>query len=98
LYQHGVAASELYNARIMHHIHEKLGLEFTPTEQRGKKIWELSGISREDVSKFSARSVSIKEALETVEAEFIERHGHAPTPAQRNKLAQQATLATRPEK
>jgi conjugative relaxase-like TrwC/TraI family protein len=98
LYQHGVAASELYNARIMHHIHEQLGLEFTPTEQRGKKIWELAGISRDDVSKFSARSVSIKEALETVEAEFIERHGHAPTPAQRNKLAQQATLATRPEK
>ena len=98
LYQHGVAASELYNARIMHHINTKLGLEFTPTEQRGKKIWELAGISRDDVAKFSARSVSIKEALETVEAEFIERHGHAPTPAQRNKLAQQATLATRPEK
>nr|WP_269929318.1 MobF family relaxase [Kocuria massiliensis] len=98
LYQHGVAASELYNARIMHHINTQLGLEFTPTEQRGKKIWELSGISRDDVSKFSARSVSIKEALATVEAEFIERHGHAPTAAQRNKLAQQATLATRPEK
>ncbi|MUN56023.1 relaxase domain-containing protein [Kocuria koreensis] len=98
LYQHGVAASELYNARIMHHINTKLGLEFTPTEVRGKRIWELAGISRDDVSKFSARSVSIKEALDTVEAEFIERHGHAPTPAQRNKLAQQATLATRPEK
>ncbi|MFI8598251.1 MobF family relaxase, partial [Rothia koreensis] len=98
LYQHGVAASELYNARIMHHINTKLGLEFTPTEVRGKRIWELAGISRDDVSKFSARSVSIKEALDTVEADFIERHGHAPTPAQRNKLAQQATLATRPEK
>lgn len=98
LYQHGVAASELYNARIMHHINTNLGLEFTPTEVRGKKIWELAGISRDDVAKFSARSVSIKEALETVEADFIERHGHAPTPAQRNKLAQQATLATRPEK
>ncbi|MDN5604302.1 MAG: relaxase domain-containing protein [Kocuria sp.] len=98
LYQHGVAASELYNARIMHHINTNLGLEFTPTEVRGKKVWELAGISRDDVAKFSARSVSIKETLDTVEADFIERHGHAPTPAQRNKLAQQATLATRPDK
>lgn len=98
IYQYNVAASELYNSRIMHHIHERLGLEFTPTEVRDKQIFELAGISREDVSRFSSRSASIKETLAEVEAQFIADHGHAPTAKQRIALAQQATLATRPAK
>lgn len=98
IYQYNVAASELYNSRIMHHIHDRLGLEFTPTEVRDKQIFELAGISREDVSRFSSRSASIKETLAEVEAQFIADHGHAPTSKQRIALAQQATLATRPAK
>lgn len=98
IYQYNVAASELYNSRIMHHIHDRLGLEFTPTEVRDKQIFELAGISREDVSRFSSRSASIKETLAEVEAQFIADHGHAPTAKQRIALAQQATLATRPAK
>lgn len=98
IYQHGVAASELYNSRIMHHIHDRLGLEFTPTEARGKQIFELAGITRGEVAAFSSRSASIKETMAEVEAAFIADHGHAPTAKQRIALAQQATLATRPAK
>ncbi|WP_055085119.1 MULTISPECIES: MobF family relaxase [Kocuria] len=98
IYQYNVAASELYNSRIMHHIHDRLGLEFTPTEARGKQIFELAGISRGEVAAFSSRSTSIKETMAEVEAAFIADHGHAPTAKQRIALAQQATLATRPAK
>ncbi|WP_368845022.1 MobF family relaxase [Kocuria sp. CPCC 204721] len=98
IYQYNVAASELYNSRIMHHIHDRLGLEFVPTDARGKQIFELAGITRGEVAAFSARSTSIKETLAEVEAAFIADHGHAPTAKQRIALAQQATLATRPAK
>lgn len=98
IHQYGVAASELYNSRIMHHIHDRLGLEFVPTPARGKQIFELAGITRGEVAAFSARSTSIKETLAEVEAAFIADHGHAPTAKQRIALAQQATLATRPAK
>ncbi|MDN5698774.1 MAG: relaxase domain-containing protein [Kocuria sp.] len=98
IHQYGVAASELYNSRIMHHIHDRLGLEFTPTEVRGKQIFELAGITRTEVAAFSSRSASIKETMAEVEAAFIADHGHAPTAKQRIALAQQATLATRPAK
>ncbi len=98
IHQYGVAASELYNSRIMHHIHDRLGLEFTPVEARGKQIFELAGITRGEVAAFSSRSASIKETMAEVEAAFIADHGHAPTAKQRIALAQQATLATRPAK
>lgn len=98
IHQYGVAASELYNSRIMHHIHDRLGLEFTPVEARGKQIFELAGITRGEVAAFSSRSASIKETMAEVEAAFITDHGHAPTAKQRIALAQQATLATRPAK
>ncbi len=98
IHQYGVAASELYNSRIMHHIHDRLGLEFTPTEARGKQIFELAGITRTEVAAFSSRAASIKETMAEVEAAFIADHGHAPTAKQRIALAQQATLATRPAK
>ncbi|OBA50218.1 MobF family relaxase [Kocuria sp. ICS0012] len=98
IHQYGVAASELYNSRIMHHIHDRLGLEFTPVEARGKQIFELAGITRTEVAAFSSRSASIKETMAEVEAAFIADHGHAPTAKQRIALAQQATLATRPAK
>ena len=98
IYQYNVAASELYNSRIMHHIHDRLGLEFTPVEARGKQIFELAGITRGEVAAFSSRSASIKETMAEVEAAFIADHGHAPTAKQRIALAQQATLATRPAK
>lgn len=98
IYQYNVAASELYNSRIMHHIHDRLGLEFTPVEARGKQIFELAGITRSEVAAFSSRSASIKETMAEVEAAFIADHGHAPTAKQRIALAQQATLATRPTK
>lgn len=98
LYRHNVAASEVYNSKIIEHIHQKLGLEFTPREQRGRKVFELAGIDPKLISGFSSRSVEINQSLEELEAKFIAEHGHAPTMKQRNALAQQATLATRPAK
>jgi conjugative relaxase-like TrwC/TraI family protein len=84
LYQHGVAASELYNARIMHHINTKLGLEFTPTEVRGKKIWELAGISRDDVpssphARFRSRKRWRRSRLSSLNATVTHPHRRSGT-------------------
>ncbi|MCP3425166.1 relaxase domain-containing protein [Rothia sp. AR01] len=97
-YQYNVAASEHYNARIREHLMSDLGVTFDAREQRGKKIWELSGFTPDMLSEFSSRRVSIDTALKNLERDLIERNGHAPTQKQRIALSQQATLATRPTK
>lgn len=97
-YQHNVAASELYNSRVMEHIRSETGLEFTGRERRGKMVYELAGFSDETPAAFSSRRVAITAAIEEAEAEFIREHGYAPNAKQRIALAQQATLATRPTK
>lgn len=98
LYQHNVAASEVYNSRIVEHLHRDLGLEFTPVQRRGGVIYELAGINSDTIGLFSSRRSEIAAELEQAEAKFIERHGHAPTDKQRIALAQHATLATREAK
>lgn len=98
LYRQNVAASEVYNSKIIEHIHSALGLEFTAHDQRGRKVFELAGIDPKLISGFSSRSREINETLEELEAKFVAEHGHTPTAKQRNALAQQATLATRPGK
>lgn len=98
LYRHNVAASEVYNSRVMEHIHQNLGLEFVAHDRRGEKVFELAGIDEKLISGFSSRRMEISETLSALEEKFIAEHGHVPTVKQRNALAQQATLATRPAK
>lgn len=98
LYAQGVAASEVYNSKIIEHIHADLGLDFTTREQNGGVVFELAGIDQKTVTAFSSRRQSIVGSLQELEDQFIAEHGHAPTAKQRTALAQQATLATRPAK
>lgn len=98
LYKHNVAASEVYNSRIIERIRENLGLEFVAHQQRGREVFEIAGIDPKLISGFSSRRAEINQTLSELEEKFVAEHGHAPTAKQRNALAQQATLATRPAK
>lgn len=98
IYGHGVTASELYNTRIAQYIHQDLGLEFVGEERKGKQIFELAGISKEAIKTFSSRRIEISKEYEKVRKEFIAEHGYEPNQKQEQKLYQQVTLATRPQK
>ena len=98
LYQYGVECSELYNSRVQQYVTEKTGLQFEPRMQNGKPIHEIVGISDETIRAFSSRRGDISAELDKVKAKFIDDNGYEPSEKQLIKLAQQATLATRPAK
>ena len=98
LYQYGVECSELYNSRVQQCVTEKTGLQFEPRMQNGKPIHEIVGISDEMVRAFSSRRGDISAELDRVKAKFVADNGYEPSEKQLIKLAQQATLATRPAK
>ena len=98
LYQYGVECSELYNSKVQEYVTNLTGLQFEPRMQNGKPIHEIVGISDEMVRAFSSRRGDISAELDKVKAKFIDDNGYAPSEKQLIKLAQQATLATRPAK
>ena len=98
LYQYGVECSELYNSRVQQYVTEKTGLQFEPRMQNGKPIHEIVGISDEMVRAFSSRRGDISAELDRVKEKFVADNGYEPSEKQLIKLAQQATLATRPAK
>lgn len=100
LHRQGVAASEFYNARVMENVSQALGVrtelrEVTP----GKRpVVEIAGVDDRLTSGFSSRSADIRKTLARLEREYRVDHGRQPDQAARIKLAQQATLDTRPAK
>lgn len=98
LYQYGVECSELYNSRVQQYVTEKTGLQFEPRMQNGKPIHEIVGISDETIRAFSSRRGDISAELDRVKEKFVADNGYEPSEKQLIKLAQQATLATRPAK
>jgi len=100
LHRQGVAASEFYNQRVMENVTDALGLttelrEVTP----GKRpVVEIAGIDDRLTSQFSTRSADIKKAVRELEKDYRDSHGRSPDAAARIKLADQATLETRPAK
>lgn len=98
LYQYGVECSELYNSKVQEYVTNLTGLQFEPRMQNGKPIHEIVGISDETIRAFSSRRGDISAELDKVKAKFIDDNGYEPSEKQLIKLAQQATLATRPAK
>lgn len=98
LYQYGVECSELYNSKVQEYVTNLTGLQFEPRIQNGKPIHEIVGISDEMVRAFSSRRGDISAELDRVKAKFVADNGYEPSEKQLIKLAQQATLATRPAK
>ena len=98
LYQYGVECSELYNSKVQEYVTNLTGLQFEPRMQNGKPIHEIVGISDETIRAFSSRRGDISAELDKVKAKFVADNGYEPSEKQLIKLAQQATLATRPAK
>ena len=98
LYQYGVECSELYNSKVQEYVTNLTGLQFEPRMQNGKPIHEIVGISDETIRAFSSRRGDISAELDRVKAKFVADNGYEPSEKQLIKLAQQATLATRPAK
>ena len=98
LYQYGVECSELYNSKVQEYVTQLTGLQFEPRMQNGKPIHEIVGISDETIRAFSSRRGDISAELDRVKEKFVADNGYEPSEKQLIKLAQQATLATRPAK
>ena len=98
LYQYGVECSELYNSKVQEYVTQLTGLQFEPRMQNGKPIHEIVGISDETIRAFSSRRGDISAELDKVKEKFVTDNGYEPSEKQLIKLAQQATLATRPAK
>jgi conjugative relaxase-like TrwC/TraI family protein len=100
LHRMNVPISEFYNAAIMSEVTKALDVT---TEARtvaaGKRpVMEIAGVDTDLLETFSSRSASIREQVERLTAEYQRDHGRAPDTKTQIKIAQQATLETRPQK
>ena len=99
LHRSAVAVSEHYNTRIQAHL-EDHGVRFEARTVNGSKqpVMEIASVPRELISLFSKRSEGIRSSLTELRQAYEEQHGHSPDRAALIKLAQAATLDTRPDK
>ncbi|WP_146069289.1 MobF family relaxase, partial [Cryobacterium sp. Y11] len=100
LHRQGVAASEFYNQRVMDNVTDALGLttELREVAPGKRPVVEIAGIDERLTAQFSTRSADIKKAVRKLEKDYRDTHGRSPDAAARIKLADQATLETRPAK
>ncbi|WP_254190491.1 MobF family relaxase [Nocardia noduli] len=100
LYQHAVTASEIYNSRLEHHLETRLGtIAFVERAQTGvdpkRPIRELAGFDERLAAVWSTRGEAISEKIAAMAADFQARHGREPSPKDRWRMSEEATLSTR---
>lgn len=95
-----VGGSEFYNATVVSEVCERLGVTSVAREPTpGKRsVMEIAGVDTELIDLYSSRSASIREGTERLVAAYQRDHGRAPDDKARIRLAQQATLESRPQK
>ena len=100
LHRMNVPISEFYNAAIMSEVTKALDVTTEArTVSAGKRpVMEIAGVDTDLIDTFSSRSASIREQVEHLTAEYQRYHGRAPDTKAQMKIAQQATLETRPQK
>ncbi|WP_245550943.1 MobF family relaxase [Nocardia niigatensis] len=97
IYRHAVAASELYNTRLEQYLERDLGLVFAdraPGSDR-RPVREIVGMDPRLCTEWSKREAKIAAELARLASRFQDDHGREPTPVERLKLSEQATLSTR---
>ena len=92
--------SELHQGVLSDLLTEALGVGW---EARGRRHsttprYEIEGVPEALMAQFSKRADQIAEHKERLESAFAAAHGRRPTAVEQMRLAQQATLATRPDK
>lgn len=100
LYNLKVTASETYTMLLENELTRRLGVRFVERNMGADKrpVRELAGMSPELTKAFSRRRQSIDEVFADLVADYRAAHGHEPSKPIQYRLAQRATLATRPEK
>ena len=100
LHAMAVSASETYNTAVEDELRERLGVRFVerPAGRGRLPVREIDGHPHRTAAEFSTRRRQVESGYEQALAEYRAAHGHdAPRHVQYG-LAQQATLATRPDK
>ncbi|MEV0081170.1 MobF family relaxase [Nocardia neocaledoniensis] len=99
LYRYGVAASEVYNSRLEHHLEQRLGVEFAerlaPTEPGKAPVREIVGIDENLCTRWSRRRAQVETTLTKMVRAFEHDHGREPLPSEVIRLSEKATVATR---
>ncbi|WP_280471177.1 MobF family relaxase [Nocardia cyriacigeorgica] len=101
LYRVVVTVSEIYNTRLEHHLEHSVGVEFAPRAEPdpGKRaIREIIGVPKGLIDAWSKREAALQVRLGELAAVFQQQFGREPVPTEMYRLAQQATLETRPAK
>lgn len=101
VYRVVVTVSEIYNTRLEHHLEDSVGVEFAErpgTDPAKRPIREIVGIPVRLIEAWSRRETAIRSRVGELAADFQHLHGREPIPIELRRLAQQATLETRPIK
>ncbi len=114
LFNLAVAASETYNTAVEDELRSRLGVTFTDrtprttvqtrTERTGtgddglRAVREIDGIDPRLLETFASRRAAVETDYAARLAAYRRRWGHEPSRAVQMRLAQEATLATRPGK
>jgi len=96
------AASERYTTRVEDALVRRLGVDFAPradTLSPGRSVVrEVVDVPEELIGRFSRRRAHISERHCELVSEFRSRHGRHPSATVQVRMAQRATLETRPNK
>jgi conjugative relaxase-like TrwC/TraI family protein len=100
LHAMAVSASEAYNTAIEDELRTRLGVRFVDrTAVAGKRpVREIDGIPPVLLRAFSTRRAQVESGYEQALARYRDAHGHDPPRTVQYRLAQEATLAGRPDK
>jgi len=100
LHAMAVSASETYNTAIEDELRTRLAVEFVEREsgRDRRPVREVAGIPQELLTAFSSRRTEIESGFQTALEDYRTAHGHDAPKHVQYRLAQEATLANRPDK
>lgn len=95
-YRQAKAAGTVYQAALRSELMARLGVRFGPVSEHGQA--DIVGIDTELMATWSQRTADIEGELVSWVAEFTNREGREPSPAEVGKAHKTFTLATRDAK
>jgi conjugative relaxase-like TrwC/TraI family protein len=100
LHAMAVSASETYNTAIEDELRARLGVRFVerPTGRDKRPVREIDGIPSALLTAFSSRRTQVESGYREALARYRDAHGHDAPRHVQYRLAQEATLANRPDK
>ncbi|MFE6926075.1 MobF family relaxase [Nocardia sp. NPDC057663] len=101
LHESTVTASEIFDTRLEHHLEIALGIRFETRPDRTPdqvRVRDIVGVPLELIHHWSRRGAAITDRLDSLTAKWQATIGHEPGPGDIHRLAQRATLETRPKK